>query len=59
MRTFCFESDIGSLVGGDNKSFAAMGGGCEKESVFPMRGAFPFGGILSGESVLRRVSVPF
>ena len=30
MRTFCFESDIGSLVGGDNKSFAAMGGGREK-----------------------------
>lgn len=34
MRTFCFESDIGSLVGGDNKSFAAMGGGFITKTVF-------------------------
>ncbi len=46
-------------AGGDNKTFAAMGGGREKESAFPTRCTFPFGGTQGGESVLRKGECSF
>ena len=46
-------------AGGDNKSFAAMGGRREKESAFPTRCTFPFGGTQGGESVLRKGECSF